>query len=499
MRETFSLTEAESTTPEEVRKSLKVKISEMHYPLWILEFDPELVGYGSGTFCSLISSLQAFIFSDEVPNDDQLKVITELLGGMTGQYLAKNFTKDRMSRCFAQFLTMEDENIASHMQKLNLDPNGVRDVLGYLLKEDASRWNQEEVMNRLPLLKTALLSVEALSAVCVSRINDLAEMDSTFESRFPNRLSFEVYQIACDSEGAKELSKAFGVLQEVLRLPERLNKGDALKITESDIELVIQNASDLSTYLDNPCMVIKVLASTWEHQELDEWGEKEVFEKMLKMIDKTTLKDLGEEKVRELIGKAVGDLARNRLIREIQEKWRSLTGTLTVENWEERHKMPIQWVLDDDTLKGCIKDIRALHNLPESKLVDILDILKDRAADLSKLSDESYLLPKFVATIMPAYAEVLDDLNSMSQLRDHIYGRMEKKKPVEWSDSVSTIQKFAREWLQRRYREAVARNVQQMLMQMHGEELKSLIANEVENNTELGLALYECLRRREGG
>ncbi len=499
MRETFSLTEAESTTPEEVRKSLKVKISEMHYPLWILEFDPEMLGYNSYKFCSLISKLQAFIFSEEVPNDDQLKVITELLGGMTGQYLAKNFTKDRMSRCFAQFLTMQDENIASHMQKLNLDPNGVRDVLGYLLKEDASRWNQEEVVNRLPLLKTALLSMEALSAVCVSQINGLVEMESIFESRFPHRFSFEVYQIACDAGGSKELSEAFGVLQEVLRLPERLNKGDALKITESDIELVIENASDLSTYLDNPCMVIKVLASTWEHQELDEWGEKEVFEKMLKMIDKTTLKDLGEEKVRELIGKAVGDLARNRLIREIQEKWRSLTGTLTVENWEERHKMPIQWALDDDTLKGCIKDIRALHNLPESKLVDILDILKDRAADLSKLSDESYLLPKFVATIMPAYAEVLDDLNSMSQLRDHIYGRMEKKKPAEWSDSVSTIQKFAREWLHRRYREAVARNVQQMLMQMHGEELKSLIANEVENNTELGLALYECLRRREGG
>jgi len=62
MRETFSLTEAESTTPEEVRKSLKVKISEMHYPLWILEFDPEMLGYNSYKFCSLISKLQAFIF-----------------------------------------------------------------------------------------------------------------------------------------------------------------------------------------------------------------------------------------------------------------------------------------------------------------------------------------------------------------------------------------------------------------------------------------------------
>jgi len=62
------------------------------------------------------------------------------------------------------------------------------------------------------------------------------------------------------------------------------------------------------------------------------------------MIDGTSLKDLGEEQVRELIGKAVGDLAINRLTLEIREKWRSLTGTLTVENWEERHKMPIQWL-----------------------------------------------------------------------------------------------------------------------------------------------------------
>ncbi|HHY53744.1 MAG TPA: hypothetical protein GX499_11020, partial [Clostridiales bacterium] len=323
MRETFSLTEAESTTPEEVRKSLNVKISEMHYPLWILEFDPELVGYGSSTFCFLISNLQAFIFSDEVLNDDKLRAITELLGA-TGQYLAKNFTKERMSRCFAQFLTKEDGKITLLMQKLNLDPNGVRDVLAYLLKEDASRWNPEEVRNRLPLLKTALLSMDAVNAVCGSRINGLVEMESTFESRFPYRFSFEVYQIACDSEGAEELSRAFEVLQEILRLPEKLNKGDALKITESDIELVIQNAFDLRTYLDNPGIAIKVLASTWENQELDESSEKEVFEKMLTMVDKTTLKDLGEEKVRELIGKAVGDLARNRLIREIQEKWRSL-------------------------------------------------------------------------------------------------------------------------------------------------------------------------------
>jgi len=93
---------------------------------------------------------------------------------------------------------------------------------------------------------------------------------------------------------------------------------------------------------------------------------------------------------------------------------------------------------------------------------------------------------------------VFDDLDSISQLRDNIYGKMGNKKPGEWSDSISAIQKFAKEWLQRGYRQTVARNVQQMLMQMHGEELKNLIVNEIERNTELGLALYECLRRREG-
>jgi len=82
--------------------------------------------------------------------------------------------------------------------------------------------------------------------------------------------------------------------------------------------------------------------------------------------------------------------------------------------------------------------------------------LKERATDLSKLSNESYLLPKFVATVMPAYAEVFDDLDSISQLRDYIYGKMGNKKPGEWSDSISAIQKFAKEWLQRGYRQTVA-------------------------------------------
>jgi hypothetical protein len=497
MRETFNLTEAQSMTPEEVRKSLNVKINEMHYPLWILEFDTGPC-CGSETFHSLISGLQAFIFSDEVPNDEQLRSITQILNGPSGTYLAKNFTRDHMSQCFVQFLNDKDRDITSCMQRLNLDANGVRDILRYLLKEDASRWNQEEVISRLNLLKISLLSMEALNAICVSRITRLDEMASTFEARFSNRFSFELYQKACDTEGLEELSNAFGVLQEILRLPENLSREDALKITESDIELVIRNASDLRTYLDNPSILIKVLASMWEDQELDERAAKEVLEKMLKMLDKTALKDLPEEKVHDLIHKVIGDLTKNKLSALVQEKLRSLPVTLTVENWEEKYKMPILWALNDDALKDCIKDMRALYSLDEDRLGHILNILEEKSMDFSKLSDENYLLSKYAAMVMPDYAEAISDQNSISQLKDYIYGKMESRKPAEWTEAISTIQRFAKEWLQRRYKDAVARNLQQRLMQIRGAELKSLIESEIQNNSDLGLALYECLRRREG-
>jgi len=55
------------------------------------------------------------------------------------------------------------------MQKVGLEPNEVRDILAYLLKEDASKWRQEEVLKKLPLVKMALLSIEALNSVCDSR------------------------------------------------------------------------------------------------------------------------------------------------------------------------------------------------------------------------------------------------------------------------------------------------------------------------------------------
>ncbi len=498
MRETFSLTEPESATPEEVRKSLNGRISAMHYPLWILEFDPDLHSYDSETFRLLISNLQAFIFAEEVPDDEQLRAITHVLEGPIGQCMAKSFTKEHMNRCFVQFLTSLDVDISSRMQKVGLEPNEVRDILAYLLKEDASKWRQEEVLKKLPLVKMALLSIEALKSVCDSRIKRLDDAASTFENKFQNRFSFEIYRKVCTAEGLTELSRAFEVLQEILELPENLNKSDALKITESDIVSVIQNAFDIRTYLDNPSRVIRVLASTLVNQELDEREAKEVSEKLVGLLDGTAFKNLKEEQLCELISKVIADLTKNKLSTEIQEKWRSLTATLTVENWEEKHKMPIQWVMDDDILRSCIKDMRVLHDLSEDELHSVLSILEERGADLRKLSDENYLLSKYVATVMPDHLGILGDPDSMRQLRDYIYGRMQNKKPAEWPDFISLVQGLAKDWLQERYKDAVAQKLQRKLMQMGAEELKSLIANEIENNTELGLALYECMRRKEG-
>ena len=131
----------------------------------------------------------------------------------------------------------------------------------------------------------------------------------------------------------------------------------------------------------------KILIEKYSGQTLSEKEAAQV------CADIPDLRDLSEDEVKRAILIALSRQAKQKKISvEVRRTWQIISDSASPEEWSEKMRTPIQWVIEGLEHHNFIKQYSNISNMSEDELEQMILYLNNNRAELEVLKDSQYIL-----------------------------------------------------------------------------------------------------------
>ncbi|NYE57523.1 hypothetical protein [Carboxydothermus ferrireducens] len=477
-RNLFNLSPEKTSYPEEARKNMREKQRVLGYPLWTIAY---LAEGEDASFREALATLM-WVLSydvDQLKDEDMERIVNAV--APQAKKIALNLDQAKMEQGMASFLNTYVPALREFMSTLGLTVRDVREKLRGLLEEDVYLWKEEKVREKLPEVLAECELVVVLNELCGGRAKNVGEAVRHFqEVWWKSKLPLALYK----KGQPQELAAAIAFLERVIREPRQAVK-------ENRARDIRDNFTRLQEVLRNPLPVVIRLVEEATGEKIGYQEAEEIYQALPR------LGQSGEEEVKRELEKVLATISKNKAIADLEEKWRELTDSPSPDEWSEKHRVPIQWVLAEREFGEFFEKFGQRRNLPKQEIEGLLSFLQERGTELEVVHDERYVLQKFLEAAAREYASLVQEEEMARKLQDYIYQKMGGE-VRRWVIEQGRVLGLAREWINGNYRQVFYPRVEEVLATLPPQALKEFVSELAREDSLIGMRLLAAFERKEG-
>lgn len=462
LSEIFHLGSDVSWYYKEIRKHLRVRMQQMGYPLWsltYLELNPDLK-----RILNVLSQLIQGIDEEDSGNvfERGAQDIVPQLQAMKDDLRKLVNTKSNYAQGFRQFIHDHFPEVGTLITQMNVPDAEITARLKIELMEDPWLWHEEKVNEVLPNIRDEYSLVLTFSFILKMNITSLDKAIEEFLRTYPKRnLPLVVFIDAASSSHPKEID----VLKAVLELSKT---GYKYQGKYELAKMINECWTSLSHLLDSE---VEVLCEFVQKQLGVQISPDDARDFLSNMDSSYRTGDL--PRVREFISTQIAKLERVRLEKEVYARWQRLTQSSSPEEWSERQRIPINWVLTNDEDLRFINSFGNIHKLAEPDLRAMSEYLNSNSGRLIRLGDPAYVDASFIRQIAGDFPNILANAD-VDDLKEHLFEKMESK-VSSWTNKPGKLRDFVKDWVNTVYEERVYPKVAQLIRTISEQEAKRIL------------------------
>lgn len=480
-RDVFHLTADRAAYPEEARKNMRNTVIDLGYPLWTLTYYVSMNSrtVAVGDMARAIETLSNILTYDRGDlGDHELAEVVTAVRPVNAE-LGRLLSRDRMQEGMKHFWSVHAPELITLMEALHLDVPRIMSRLRALSAEDPYLWREERVQEKLPEVVRELDLVDALNRLCGVEKQDLIDLRNYFRGHwFKSKLP-----LLCFKEGQPvEVADLIDYLHEVVY-------GSGQGIKENRAEEIRRRSGQLAALFTSGPSVTGILVSQFTGQRLNDQEAAAVY---------AALPDLsmGEtDEVRRTVIQALSNLTKQRKVTELRQRWRALTGSESPEDWSEKMRTPIHWVLQGDPHHNFILRFGNLSQLSETDIDAAVTYLTDHAVELSHLQDQAYVLNRFVQVAAGDYADLVRQAGAVEIVRDYIYEALQGH-VYQWPMRLNEVNRLMRQWVNENYRATAYPRVLKAIEAISPDDMKRFVKDLAAEDALVGARLLTAIKKK---
>lgn len=474
----FGLSEKEAGNEDQCRKNLHARITQRGFPVWTLKYLPDNAYNGQKeAVCKIADEYESF--SGNIGAQQTLmEQVVEDFRGPSGKLLQKWF-KDSyadltlLNTGMKNFIAEKSPQTAEACEKYGFTVNEMFMMLRNVLQEEIYQWKVDEVAERLEIL--------GLDIKLVGVVNEATGGEAKTVERVREDLASTLAEIrvpACIFE--KENVEWLPTLKAAIAIS--INswpgyKGDekrkVIELFERDLAVALETLKApleiLSKYFD----MIGVHPTIEEQQQVLAHLHPDTYQQ-------------SEENFMASIRRELSKLEYAKLVKDIRDMWKQLSGSETVSGWSEDNGIPVVWLYPNDedvfnTILNLERDTRCDKGTMEMVRADL------QSKDFSALKDDDKINACLLAQVATEACRPLLEHHE-NELKDYLH-QHSKMGVWQYRNNVPALQQLTQKFIQSTLQKTVVEQVEKKLRDMNEGELRETLKKVLKDNSELYMQL----------
>lgn len=471
----FGLSEKDSGNEDQTRKNVRAKISRRGYPFWTLKYLPEdCYTEPKASVLDVVDKYESF--TGNIGDQQRLMefVVNRHFKGPQGRMLIawlKKYYADEvnLNEGMKTFIEQNSPETAAACREYGFTMGQVFQMLRRELQEEVYQWTEGDVSTRLVLLGLDLRLVGVFKGVTkaeVSTIERVRELVANTLARL--KVPGCIYE--------KQKVVWLPTFQRLVELSQNRWSGFTIPQKEETISLLQKNLLEVLRELKAP---LEILGAYVESMGEDVSIEEQ--QQLLKSLNPDSHMQ-SEQNFQAAVLHLLSGMHYNKLKVSVLEKWREVSGDVSVLAWSDEHGIPALWLYPESeelfsTLVALEKGSRADIGAMEASEAELA------TKDFSALQDEARIdacLLEHVASAScrPLLADHIEDLKAFLKSE---YPSSVWTYRLHLPEVQALVQKFVKKNLQK----SVVSKVKTKISKMSADELRTALEKMLEANTEL--------------
>ncbi len=467
--------------PRNIKQNLRYHLNEIEYPLWTLKYYVLYSGkYDTDerlktTLENLVDKLCQFISADD--NDGTLPLVDEIVNVLDSDPAAI-IRLDELGDPYAfkegmrLYLENDQVNIMELANKVNLSTVGLINRIKGIMVYDANwLWDEEKLNNEVKRLENEFKLISALNRFTGNLRSNLDELTADIRSWLDGfRLPREVIAKCLDDAAAE----AFGLLISFASYSNEYSPADMAELAC----LVEKYGPHIKERLSDPYNIFRdYVVNQKTGIDLTEEGIREIYSQL------PPESYLSEEAFRRKVNDMIYELETARLMRELKDLWRSISGCTSPRQWSQETNIPILCLpgMEELALVNAFEIVNESNEYSKHAIEEAIGALERNRNVLSILADQSAADIEFILAIAGDYSYLvfcgvgIDSIKGAleEQLGNDVYSWGKRK-----SEAKEIVLKYLTEYYKQQICQKVLRRIDAMSPESVKDYLKELIENE---------------------
>jgi hypothetical protein len=492
LKKIFSLKDEEAGHPDDLQRSIRIRINTKQYPFWAISHLP--VGVLGGVqdqatkekIQNVVEQINLFVIFDQENKARQQEIIDnvinsiktclvspELLGELFNQSLSKGMEK---------YIKTVSPEILTESRTLGLDFSQMMERFrNKYMQEEVWTWKPDDVNSRL---KDYLVELRLINTV-----NYLLNMN--------------LHTLEQQQQEIKKFMAMMKVPGSVI-FQQDTDWKDAFKVLWS-----FENCPDLRIFTSDKQHELTKAIKVWGQ---DVWNcvknQKDVLKEWLikngKSIDEGDLNELysniqtwgvngNTETFRGDVINTLNKLSIQSLYNRLIELWNELTGCESVDEWCEKNTIPIKLVdgMNTQEMIQLFETLRSKNRsirFTEEILKNNIAILEKQQSRFAILKDQKELNNALLRAVVQGNESII--ANYIDELKNFLKKEMDT--PVyTWNDNFTKLQQLGKRFIAEKYNSDLKPKVYSKIQNMNEKQVKEYLIQLINNSAQIGLEILK--------
>lgn len=468
----FKLSDAEAVNEDQARKYTRDRIISTGAPLWAIKYIPEdELGTDKDTVCRIVDKFCDFVTAEGNQEEVMTEVITLFKGrGQVRQFITDVLTKkDMCYEGFWQFVIKHQPELHDLVSKIGINSAERLDNIKSMMQEAIYTWTEEQVIEKLGELVLDYKLIAHLNTALGVKKKTIFALVKDIANRFNNmKIPGSVLE-TLDKEWIPTL-KVFHTISLDLWGVQHVD------VKKQNIDLLSRFAKETWEYITSSKLLLgDYLQGLNIHCSAEEVSE--IYSSLPPLPYDTPVISFKQSIDRHIVNI---DYERNK--QKLLSLWKERSGQETVANWCNLHLIPIQWVIDDTSMKhvSIIKSLNDGDSVDASKLSDAVQFFEKNV--FSVLSDVVVIKNKFVNAIGE------NNANDFFKYKDEIIPSLKTNLGNDifsWGHKAGEVRNIIEKKIREKKAATLKKNAQKNVKTMAEGDLRNLVIKLLDNHPEL--------------
>jgi len=439
LREIFNLSPEKTQYPEETKKTLRDYFTNLGYPLWSLSYWLQEDYYPFEDISKLIDYLGSMIKSPKddsigLPDNEQKEHIVKLLENNKDE-IKRLITRNNFVQGMKRFFNREYEPLNIIIHQLDASFDSVMKRVRFHLSEEVWLWEKDKVQACLPKLYSEYKLIDALNDLCGIKARELDEALNLVDELWlkNSKLPLWFYSETISHKDLQEILKQLNNILYESNFDYDFDFPDLVKNKKEEIRSLIQDKDSAIIHWAKNNLNLNINSNE----------ASEIYSK-LDDLSREKSKDEFERNIR----RAINDLKKGKLIRELRTQWKEYSGFSSTKEWCKKFKIPIRWIFPDQDYIRFFDVIDNPDNKSEKELEEKSKWLADHGDELKILKDNSFVNKLFTKNILSEFSSFFREESNLDEIKNHLQERLGSNYG-NWQDS--KVKKHISEWVTNNY------------------------------------------------